>query len=115
MILSTNVLIAYNAGRYERQVENSAARPYLEYVSVLDGRTRPGHRALDGKVFVVDSLALRTIPPAERLQLPLPVEIEMRRAVRRNVDGTEHSFTPDGMPWAVLSEGTKERRTKRGT
>lgn len=52
-IFETNMQAAYNAGRYTSQLENADSRPYLEYVAILDSRTRPTHRAQHGKVFRV--------------------------------------------------------------
>ncbi|SUA58084.1 phage head morphogenesis protein, SPP1 gp7 family [Oligella urethralis] len=49
-IYRVNVQTAYMAGRYAEQIENVDDRPYWEYVAVMDDRTRPSHRALDGIV-----------------------------------------------------------------
>lgn len=50
-IYRTNMQTAFMAGRYRRQLANAESRPYWMYVSILDGRTRPTHRALNGRVF----------------------------------------------------------------
>lgn len=50
-IYRTNMQTAQMAGRYARQVEIVADRPYWRYVAVLDAVTRPEHRALHGLVF----------------------------------------------------------------
>ena len=53
-IFRTNIQTAYNVGRYQKQKELAEYFPYLQYNAVNDRRTRPTHRALDGKVFPVD-------------------------------------------------------------
>lgn len=53
-IYQTNLQVAYSAGEYATQIENSVDRPFWEYSAILDGRTRPSHKALDGKVFRFD-------------------------------------------------------------
>lgn len=53
-IFDQNIQVAYNVGRYRSQMENVQSRPYLQYVAVLDRRTRPAHSALHGKVFRSD-------------------------------------------------------------
>jgi len=62
-IYRTNMQSAYSAGRWAQQQANAGARPYLQYVAVLDGATRPGHRALHGKVFRADDQIWTSIYP----------------------------------------------------
>ncbi len=53
-IYRTNLQTAYMAGRFQEQLANVDDRPYWMYVAILDGRTRPSHRAMNGKVFRYD-------------------------------------------------------------
>lgn len=53
-IYQTNLQTAYMAGRYRSMMESSDSHPYWQYVAVLDGRTRPAHRAMNGRVFRYD-------------------------------------------------------------
>lgn len=50
-IFQTNVQTAYMAGRYKRYFADVDSRPYWRYVAIMDGRTRPTHAALHGKVW----------------------------------------------------------------
>ncbi|AUN95883.1 phage head morphogenesis protein [Pseudazoarcus pumilus] len=52
-IYQTNVQSVYMAGRAQAQ-QAADAFPYLQYVAVMDSRTRPTHAALDGQVFAKD-------------------------------------------------------------
>lgn len=53
-IFQTNMQTSYMVGRYKSFMENVDDRPNWEYVAVLDGRTRPSHRALNGRIFRYD-------------------------------------------------------------
>jgi SPP1 gp7 family putative phage head morphogenesis protein len=56
MIFRTNVQSAYMAGRYAQMTrpEILKARPYWRYSAINDGRTRPTHRAMNGRIFPAD-------------------------------------------------------------
>ena len=62
-IYRTNLQTAYMAGRYAEQLANVEDRPYWMYVAVLDGRTRPSHRAMNGRVFRYDDPIWRQFYP----------------------------------------------------
>lgn len=62
-IFQTNVQTAYMAGRFKRYTDNAADRPYWRYVAILDGRTRPAHAALNGKVWRHDDPIWKVIWP----------------------------------------------------
>lgn len=62
-IYQTNVQTAYMAGRYKRLLANAAERPYWRYVAIMDGRTRPAHAALNGRVWRYDDPIWQVIFP----------------------------------------------------
>ncbi|MEX2450919.1 MAG: PBECR2 nuclease fold domain-containing protein [Rhodospirillales bacterium] len=62
-IFDTNMRTSYAAGRWDRIERVKKARPFLRYVSVLDDRTRPEHRAWHGTVLPVDHPFWRTHNP----------------------------------------------------
>jgi len=62
-VYQTNLQSAFMAGRYKAQLENSDQRPYWQYVAVMDNRTRPAHRSLNGRVFRYDDEAWSSLYP----------------------------------------------------
>lgn len=62
-IFRTNLQGAYMAGRYKGMVEASDSHPFWMYVAVMDGRTRPAHQLLNGRVFRWDDPVWQVIYP----------------------------------------------------
>ena len=62
-IFQCNMHSAYAVGRYKEQMENADVAPYLQYVAILDNRTRPEHSAMHGKVFRYDDPIWNTMYP----------------------------------------------------
>lgn len=62
-IFHCNMASAYAVGRYKEQMENADVAPYLQYISILDGRTRPEHRAMHGMIFRYDDPIWNTMYP----------------------------------------------------
>jgi SPP1 gp7 family putative phage head morphogenesis protein len=54
-IFETNMQTAYSAGDWAQIQENKEEAPYLMYDAVIDGRTRPQHRAWDGTCLRCDN------------------------------------------------------------
>lgn len=61
-IYQTNLQSAYMAGRKKAQMQANSF-PYLMYVAVMDGRTRPSHAALNGKIWRKDDPVWAAIYP----------------------------------------------------
>ena len=91
-IVRTNVATAYNAGRYRRQVEGIADRPYWQYLAIRDVSSRPSHAAMHGKVFRADDSVWDTIYPANgfgcRCRVRSLSERQMRRRGLRVIEDT---------------------------
>lgn len=62
-IYQTNLQSAYMAGRYKQMLESVDSHPLWRYVAVLDGRTRPNHRAMNGRVYRYDDPIWSSIYP----------------------------------------------------
>jgi SPP1 gp7 family putative phage head morphogenesis protein len=62
-IYQTNLQSAYMAGRKSSMEQATESHPYWMYVAILDGKTRPSHRALHGKVFRHDDPIWSSIFP----------------------------------------------------
>lgn len=63
-IYRVNTRTAYQVGRWRSALGNKAHRPFLQYVAVMDSRTRESHAALNGVVFAIDDVFWKThMPP----------------------------------------------------
>lgn len=62
-IYRTNTQSALMAARYKQMLANVQFRPYWMYVAVMDGRTRPSHAALNGRVFRWDDPIWQVLYP----------------------------------------------------
>lgn len=62
-IYNVNTRVAYSAGRYAQMMDTAEDFPYWQYVAILDGRTRPSHAELHGKVFRYDDIFWQTHYP----------------------------------------------------
>lgn len=87
VIFRTNAQSAFMAGRFAEQSEQVATHPFWQYVAVMDGRTRPGHAAMNGKVFRADDPIWRAIYPPNgyncrcRVRTLTPAQVEERGLV----------------------------------
>lgn len=63
VIFRTNLQSAYMAGRWKQFAGEAAEAPYVQYIAVMDGRTRPAHAAFHGKVFRIDDPVWKVIAP----------------------------------------------------
>lgn len=88
-IFRTNVQTSYMEGRWRGLMDNVENRPWIEYVAILDNRTRPGHRALSGKVFRYDDPFWRTMRP------PLGWNCRCRIRALSDKDLERRGITPD--------------------
>ena len=83
-IFRTNVQTAYQAGHYEQMSDPEVLklRPYWQYDAVQDRKTRPSHKAMDGKVFRADSPVWDTWYPPNGFRCRCTVHSLSERQVR---------------------------------
>ncbi len=101
-IYQTNLQAAYMAGRAKAQAQ-AGSFPYLMYVAVMDGRTRPSHAALNGKVWRKDDPVWQVLFPPNgfncRCRTRALTEGQMRR------EGLELSPPPEILTRTVSAGG----------
>ncbi|MGO3029528.1 phage head morphogenesis protein [Pseudomonas helleri] len=98
-IYQTNLQSAYMAGRKASMEETADTHPYWRYVAILDGMTRPSHRALSGKVYRHDDPVWSSIYPPNGFNCRCRVTSLTEAALKRR------GFTVDS------SAGRMETRT----
>lgn len=115
-IFQTNMQSAYMAGRYEQMIEQAEERPYWQYVAILDGKTRPAHRALNGRVFRYDDAGWAAFYPPNgfncrcRVRNFTKLEIERRQIP---VDSTEGKLRQVKVPLKTGESATVTRLVDR--
>ncbi|MCY1438332.1 phage head morphogenesis protein, SPP1 gp7 family [compost metagenome] len=82
-IYQTNLQSAYMAGRKAEQEAAAETHPFWQYVAILDGRTRPSHRALSGQVYRWDDPIWSAIYPPNGFNCRCRVTTFSARAVQR--------------------------------
>ncbi len=93
-IYQTNLQSSYMAGRKSAMEEATDTHPYWQYVAILDGRTRPSHRAMSGEVYRHDDPIWLAIYPPNGFNCRCRVVALSAAAVKRrglrivNSDGT---------------------------
>lgn len=96
-VYQTNMQSAYMAGRYKAQLENADQRPYWQYVAILDSRTRPRHRELNGRIFKYDDPAWGVLYPPNgyncRCRVKALDQVEMEAGGGAVTNGAEHLET----------------------
>ena len=80
-IFRTNVQSAYMAGRYKEMWAMRDTFPYWQYSAVNDGRTRPAHRALSGKIYPAEHPFWKTWYPPNGFNCRCSVKALTRRQV----------------------------------
>ena len=96
-IYQTNLQSAYMAGRKASMEETTDTHPYWMYVAILDGKTRPSHRALHGQVFRHDDPIWASIFPPNgfncRCRVVALTESAVKRRGLRVVSSEGNMFT----------------------
>lgn len=100
-IYRTNMMTAYNVGRYKAQQDNVDSRPYWMYVAVMDAKTRASHAAMHGRVFRYDDPIWDThYPPCSfncrcRVRALTEKQVQRRGLVVESAEGRLREVTQD--------------------
>ena len=97
-IFRVNAQSSYMAARYREMMADVDNRPWFEYVAVMDGKTRPAHRALHGRVFRYDDKAVSVFWP------PCGWRCRCRMRARDDADLRERGITPEDTAGRIKTE-----------
>ena len=112
IIFRTNVQTAYNAGRYVQMQQVKESRPYWMYSAINDSRTRPAHRAMDGKIFPADHEFWNTWMPPNGYRCRCSVVTLSDREIERDNLKVEHE-DPTGKLFEPTDFRTKSKMPAR--
>jgi SPP1 gp7 family putative phage head morphogenesis protein len=82
-IYRTNMQAAFSASRYQSLMQNTHSRPYWQYSSVNDYRTRPAHAAMSGLVYRYDDPFWDTFYPPNGYRCRCTVTALANRDIQR--------------------------------
>lgn len=106
VIYDTNIRTSHAIGRWRQQQDGAARRPYLRYTAVLDGATRPEHRAWHGTILPIDHPWWQThYPPNGWYCRCQAVQVSSRDIERRGWGVTENPPPMDWRPVQVRGRG----------
>lgn len=105
-IYQTNLQTAYMAGRYKQMMASTDSHPYWQYVAVMDGKTRPAHRAMNGRIFRYDDALWGAMYPPNGFNCRCRVRAMTAAAVER--EGFTVETSNDRLVWhdIKLQDGT---------
>lgn len=83
LIYQQNLQTSFMAGRYQAMKAAVATHPFWQYVAVMDGRTRPAHALLNGRVFRHDDPIWSSIYPPNGFRCRCRVRPMTQRALER--------------------------------
>ncbi len=106
-IYQTNLQSAYMAGRKASMDETAGTHPYWRYVAILDGKTRPSHRALSGKVYRHDDPVWSSIYPPNGFNCRCRVTSLTEAALKRR--GFTVDSSADRMQTHTVETGVDKR------
>jgi SPP1 gp7 family putative phage head morphogenesis protein len=106
-IYRTNLQSAFMAANYQEMAEATDSHPYWQYVAVLDGRTRPSHRAMNGRVFRHDDPVWNTIWPPNGFNCRCRVRPRSERSLAR--DGIAWQSSAGKLRTVTVDAGTDKR------
>lgn len=106
-IYQTNLQSAYMAGRKASMEEAAETHPFWRYVAILDGKTRPSHRALSGQVYRHDDPVWSAIYPPNGFNCRCRVTALSQSAVTRK--GLSISRSAGKMTTTTVETGPDKR------
>lgn len=109
-IYNVNVRTSFSSGKFNRFIENAENRPWWMYVSLRDRRTRPAHRAMNGKVFRFDDPFWNKFFPPNGWNCRCTVRALSDRALQREGIKPEVSQGNIKITDEPVSQSTKETR-----
>lgn len=110
-IFQTNTQVAYMAGRWKSMKENSAARPYLQWVAVLDRKTRSTHRAMHNKVFRHDDPIWETFAPP----LDWRCRCRLRSRTKNDIESENLTISDSGKDYSLQDRYLDPNDKSKGT